>query len=167
MTDHITPKLIEATNDLFKNGTNAEYLSNNHRKLEEILPKDDWRLREILKFRKNVQQGDIEKKNKYAKKIRQKLNKFGITDQYAQAFVLQEFQLRQAQLVKIANISLTAYRMNISPFKNINLQYKKTAEEVMLEINQETVNQYYQKYLYLTKGGLAYGYNSTKKQRND
>lgn len=167
MTDHITSKLIEATNDLFKNGTSAEYLSNNHRKLEEILPKDDWRLREILKFRKNVQQGDIENKNKYVKKIRQKLNKLGITDQYAQAFVLQEFQLRQAQLVKIANISPTAYRMNILPFKNINLQYKKTVEEVMLEINQETINQYYQKYLYLTKGGLTYGYNSTKKQRND
>ena len=58
MTDHITPELIEATNDLFKNGKNTAYLGNDHRKLEEILPKDDWRLKEILKFRKEVKMGD-------------------------------------------------------------------------------------------------------------
>ena len=58
MTDHITPELIEATNNLFEDGKILTYLGNDHRKLEEILPKDDWRLKEILKFRKEVKMGD-------------------------------------------------------------------------------------------------------------
>lgn len=167
MTDHITPELIEATNDLFKDGKNLAYLGNDHRKLEEILPKDDWRLKEILKFRKEVKMGDNKNKNKCIDRLRQKLIESNITDPYAQAFILQEFQLRQAQLIKVVDISPTAYRMNISPFKNINLKYKKTVEEVMLIINKNTIQQYYRKYLYLTKGELIYGYNSTKRQRNN
>lgn len=167
MTDHITPELINATNDLFENGKNTAYLSNNHRKLEEILPKDDWRLKEILKFRKEVKMGDNKNKDECIDKLRKKLIESEVTDPYAQAFVLQEFQLRQVQLLKVVDISPTTYRMNISPFKNINLRYKKTAEEVMLTINKSTIQQYYRKYLYLTKGGLIYGHNSTKKQRNN
>ena len=55
LTDFITDKLSRALDELENYHTiNGEFWKYSQLKAEELLPANDWRLQEILKFRKKV-----------------------------------------------------------------------------------------------------------------
>ncbi len=55
LADYITDKLSRALDELENYHTiNGEFWKYSQLKAEELLPADDWRLQEILKFRKKL-----------------------------------------------------------------------------------------------------------------
>ena len=96
--DCITPMLSEALNSIDDWGDLRE-------KVENILPPDDWRLQEILKFRKRIVLAEKSREQHDITAIRQELAKRKLTDKQYQTEFLYEHGLSAGKITAIIDIA--------------------------------------------------------------
>lgn len=96
--DCITPMLSEALNSIDDWGDLRE-------KVENILPPDDWRLQEILKFRKRIVLAEKSREQHDITAIRQELAKRKLTDKQYQTEFLYQHGLSAGKITAIIDIA--------------------------------------------------------------
>lgn len=96
--DCITPMLSEALNSIDDWGDLRE-------KVENILPPGDWRLQEILKFRKRIVLAEKSREQHDITAIRQELAKRKLTDKQYQTEFLYQHGLSAGKITAIIDIA--------------------------------------------------------------
>ena len=96
--DCITPMLSEALNSIDDWGGLRE-------KVENILPPGDWRLQEILKFRKRIALAEKSREQHDITAIRQELAKRKLTDKQYQTEFLYQHGLSAGKITAIIDIA--------------------------------------------------------------
>lgn len=95
--DLITPDLSEALNAIDNWGALRE-------KIDNVLPPDDWRMKEIIKFRKQIASAEKLREQHDIKAIRQELAKRNLTDKQYQTEFLYQHGLSAGKITKIIDI---------------------------------------------------------------
>lgn len=96
--DCITPMLSEALNSIDDWGDSRE-------KVESILPPGDWRLQEILKFRKRVALAEKSREQHDITAIRKELARRKLTDKQYQTEFLYQHGLSAVKITTIIDIA--------------------------------------------------------------
>ena len=124
-------RLLEAMNSLTKNnewgGLNVMP--------EEILDPDDWRLQEIMKFRKELKLREPRRIKEAECRIKQYFQKHNINNPFAQAYILRKIGTKQSSILKLTGLSKHDYYLHVgSLFRNTGnyRQLRITDVEVVL-----------------------------------
>ena len=107
----ITPMLSEALNSIDDWGDLRE-------KVENILPPDDWRLQEILKFRKRIVLAEKSREQHDITAIRQELAKRKLTDKQYQTEFLYQHGLSAGKITAIIDIARSTADKIILEYRN-------------------------------------------------
>ena len=124
-------RLLEAMNSLTKNN---EWGGNNVMP-EEILDPDDWRLQEIMKFRKELKLREPRRIKEAEWRIKQYFQKHNINNPFAQAYILRKIGTKQSSILKLIGLSKHDYYLHVgSLFRNTGnyRQLRITDVEVVL-----------------------------------
>ena len=124
-------RLLEAMNSLTKNN---EWGGNNVMP-EEILDPDDWRLQEIMKFRKELKLREPRRIKEAECRIKQYFQKHNINNPFAQAYILRKIGTKQSSILKLTGLSKHDYYSHVgSLFRNTGnyRQLRITDVEVVL-----------------------------------
>lgn len=106
---HWTKRFDEATTSLRKGG----YFEGKQT-LEELLPPDDWRLKEVQKYREQSVLGE-ELANMRAKaQIRKLLDKHGITNPISASILLRQCGMAESDIRQITGIKKSAFYANVA-----------------------------------------------------
>ena len=109
--DCITPMLSEALNSIDDWGDLRE-------KIENILPPGDWRLQEILKFRKRIALAEKSREQHDIKAIRQELAKRNLTDKQYKTEFLYQHGLSAGKITTIIDIARSTADKIILDYRN-------------------------------------------------
>ena len=103
--------------------------------LEEILDPDDWRLQEIMKFRKGLKLREPRRIKEAEWRIKQYFYKHNINNPFAQAYILRKIGTKQSSILKLTGLSKHDYYLHVgSLFRNTGnyRQLRITDVEVVL-----------------------------------
>ena len=103
--------------------------------LEEILDPDDWRLQEIMKFRRDLELREARRIKESERRIKQYFHKHNINNPFAQAYILRKIGTKQATILKITGLSKPEYYRHVGVlFRNTGYygQLRITDVEVVL-----------------------------------
>ena len=109
--DCITPMLSEALNAIDNWGALRE-------KIDNVLPPDDWRMKEIIKFRKQIASAEKLREQHDIKAIRQELAKRNLTDKQYQTEFLYHHGLSAGKITKIIDIPKSTADQIILNYRN-------------------------------------------------
>lgn len=127
----IPKRLSEAMDSLSKNN---EWGGHNVMP-EEILDPDDWRLQEIMKFRKDLKLREPRRIKEAEWRIKQYFYKRNINNPFAQAYILRKIGTKQSSILKLTGLSKHDYYLHVgSLFRNTGnyRQLRITDVEVVL-----------------------------------
>lgn len=102
---------------------------------EEILDPDDWRLQEIMKFRKGLKLREPRRIKKAEWRIKRYFHKHNINNPFAQAYILRKIGTKQSSILKLTGLSKHDYYLHVgSLFRNTGnyRQLRITDVEVVL-----------------------------------
>src|SRR5699024_476730 len=102
---------------------------------EEILDPDDWRLQEIMKFRKELKLREPKRIKEAEWRIKQYFHKHNINNHFAQAYILRKIGTKQSSILKLTGLSKHDYYLHVgSLFRNTGnyRQIRITDVEVVL-----------------------------------
>ena len=102
---------------------------------EEILDPDDWRLQEIMKFRKELKLREPKRIKEAEWRIKQYFYKHNINNPFAQAYILRKIGTKQSSILKLTGLSKHDYYLHVgSLFRNTGnyRQLRITDVEVIL-----------------------------------
>ena len=102
---------------------------------EEILDPDDWRLQEIMKFRKDLKLREPKRIKEAEWRIKQYFYKHNINNPFAQAYILRKIGTKQSSILKLTGLSKHDYYLHVgSLFRNTGnyRQLRITDVEVVL-----------------------------------
>lgn len=102
---------------------------------EEILAPDDWRLQEIMKFRKELKLREPKRIKEAEWRIKQYFYKYNINNPFAQAYILRKIGTKQSSILKLTGLSKHDYYLHVgSLFRNTGnyRQLRITDVEVVL-----------------------------------
>ena len=102
---------------------------------EEILAPDDWRLQEIMKFRKELKLREPKRIKEAEWRIKQYFYKHNINTPFAQAYILRKIGTKQSSILKLTGLSKHDYYLHVgSLFRNTGnyRQLRITDVEVVL-----------------------------------
>lgn len=103
--------------------------------LEEILDPDDWRLQEIMKFRRDLELREARRIKESERRIKQYFYKHNINNPFAQAYILRKIGTKQSSILKLTGLSKHDYYLHVgSLFRNTGnyRQLRITDVEVVL-----------------------------------
>lgn len=102
---------------------------------EEVLDPDDWRLQEIMKFRKGLKLREPRRIKEAEWRIKQYFYKHNINNPFAQAYILRKIGTKQSSVLKLTGLSKHDYYLHVgSLFRNTGnyRQLRITDVEVVL-----------------------------------
>ena len=121
--DCITPMLSEALNSIDDWGDLRE-------KVENILPPGDWRLQEIIKFRKRIVLAEKSREQHDITAIRQELAKRKLTDKQYQTEFLYEHGLSAGKITAIIDIARSTADQIIHDYRDRHYGGKRKVREI-------------------------------------
>lgn len=95
-------------------------------KIDDVLSPDDWRMKEIIKFRKRINSSEITRKERAIAQIRAELKKLNITDDEAKIKKLYEVGLGNNRIKDITGVPLTKIDQQIAEIRRVQRGYTKT-----------------------------------------
>lgn len=88
-------------------------------KIDDVLSPDDWRMKEIIKFRKRINSSEITRKERAIAQIRAELKKLNITDDEAKIKKLYEVGLGNNRIKAITGVPLTKIDQQIAEIRRV------------------------------------------------
>ncbi|EEJ39771.1 hypothetical protein [Limosilactobacillus vaginalis] len=95
-------------------------------KIDDVLSPNDWRMKEIIKFRERIESSDVSRKQRAINKIRSELKRLNITDDEAKIRKLYESGLGNNRIKAITGIPLTRIDQQINEYRRAHSGYMKT-----------------------------------------
>ena len=95
---------------------------------EEILAPDDWRLQEIMKFRKSLKLREPRRIKEAEWRIKQYFYKHNINNPFAQAYILRKIGTKQSTILKITELSKPEY------YRHVGVLFRNTGYYGQLRI---------------------------------
>ncbi|MGE9995179.1 hypothetical protein [Limosilactobacillus reuteri] len=106
--------------------------------LEEILDPDDWRLQEIMKFRRDLELREARRIKESERRIKQYFHKHNINNPFAQAYILRKIGTKQATILKITGLSKPEYYSHVGVlFRNTGNYGQLRITDVEVVLTQE------------------------------
>lgn len=106
--------------------------------LEEILDPDDWRLQEIMKFRRDLELREAKRIKESERRIKQYFHKHNINNPFAQAYILRKIGTKQATILKITGLSKPEYYSHVGVlFRNTGYYGQLRITDVEVVLTQE------------------------------
>ncbi|NMV48548.1 hypothetical protein FOL80_09345 [Lactobacillus reuteri] len=133
----IPKRLSEAMNSLSKN---SEWGGHNVMP-EEILDPDDWRLQEIMKFRKGLKLREPRRIKESEWRIKQYFHKHNINNPFVQAYILRKIEAKQSTILEITGLSKPEYCRHIGVlFRNTGNYRQLRITDVEAVLMQEKLS---------------------------
>lgn len=130
----IPKRLYEAMDSLSKNN---EWGGPNEMP-EDILDPDDWRLQEIMKFRKGLKLREPRRIKEAEWRIKQYFHKHNINNPFAQAYILRKIGTKQSSILKLTGLSKQDYYLHVgSLFRNTGNYGQLRITDVEVVLTQE------------------------------
>lgn len=130
----IPKRLYEAMDSLSKNN---EWGGVNEMP-EDILDPDDWRLQEIMKFRKGLKLREPRRIKEAEWRIKQYFHKHNINNPFAQAYILRKIGTKQSSILKLTGLSKHDYYLHVgSLFRNTGNYGQLRITDVEVVLTQE------------------------------
>lgn len=105
---------------------------------EEILDPDDWRLQEIMKFRKGLKLRESRRIKGAEWRIKQYFHKHDINNPLAQAYILRKIGTKQSTILKITGLSKPEYYRHVGVlFRNTGHYGRLRITDVEVVLTQE------------------------------
>ena len=105
---------------------------------EEILDPDDWRLQEIMKFRKGLKLREPRRIREAEWRIKQYFHKHNINNPFAQAYILRKIGTKQSSILKLTGLSKHDYYLHVgSLFRNTGNYGQLRITDVEVVLTQE------------------------------
>lgn len=105
---------------------------------EEILAPDDWRLQEIMKFRKGLKLREPRRIKEAEWRIKQYFYKHNINNPFAQAYILRKIGTKQSSILKLTGLSKHDYYLHVgSLFRNTGNYRQLRITDVEVVLTQE------------------------------
>ena len=106
--------------------------------LEEILDPDDWRLQEIMKFRRDLELREARRIKESERRIKQYFYKHNINNPFAQAYILRKIGTKQSSILKLTGLSKHDYYLHVgSLFRNTGNYGQLRITDVEVVLTQE------------------------------
>ena len=106
--------------------------------LEEILDPDDWRLQEIMKFRRDLELREARRIKEAERRIKQYFHKHNINNPFAQAYILRKIGTKQSSILKLTGLSKHDYYLHVgSLFRNTGNYGQLRITDVEVVLTQE------------------------------
>ena len=106
--------------------------------LEDILDPDDWRLQEIMKFRKGLKLREPRRIKEAEWRIKQYFYKHNINNPFAQAYILRKIGTKQSSILKLTGLSKHDYYLHVgSLFRNTGNYGQLRITDVEVVLTQE------------------------------
>ena len=106
--------------------------------LEEILDPDDWRLQEIMKFRRDLELREARRIKESERRIKQYFHKHNINNPFAQAYILRKIGTKQSSILKLTGLSKHDYYLHVgSLFRNTGNYGQLRITDVEVVLTQE------------------------------
>lgn len=106
--------------------------------LGEILDPDDWRLQEIMKFRRDLELREARRIKESERRIKQYFHKHNINNPFAQAYILRKIGTKQATILKITGLSKPEYYRHVGVlFRNTGYYGQLRITDVEVVLTQE------------------------------
>lgn len=106
--------------------------------LEDILDPDDWRLQEIMKFRKGLKLREPRRIKEAEWRIKQYFHKHNINNPFAQAYILRKIGTKQSSILKLTGLSKRDYYLHVgSLFRNTGNYGQLRITDVEVVLTQE------------------------------
>ena len=108
---------------------------------EEVLDPDDWRLQEIMKFRKSLKLREPKRIKEAERRIKQYFYKHNINNPFAQAYILRKIGTKQAIILKITGLSKPEYYRHVGVlFRNTGYYGQLRITDVEAVLRQEKIS---------------------------
>ena len=108
---------------------------------EEILAPDDWRLQEIMKFRKDLKLREPRRIKEAEWRIKQYFYKHNINNPFAQAYILRKIGTKQSSILKLTGLSKHDYYLHVgSLFRNTGNYGQLRITDVEVVLRQEKIS---------------------------
>ena len=105
---------------------------------EDILDPDDWRLQEIMKFRKGLKLREPRRIKEAEWRIKQYFHKHNINNPFAQAYILRKIGTKQATILKITGLPKPEYYRHVGVlFRNTGYYGQLRITDVEVVLTQE------------------------------
>ena len=105
---------------------------------EDILDPDDWRLQEIMKFRKGLKLREPRRIKEAEWRIKQYFYKHNINNPFAQAYILRKIGTKQSSILKLTGLSKHDYYLHVgSLFRNTGNYRQLRITDVEVVLTQE------------------------------
>lgn len=105
---------------------------------EEILDPDDWRLQEIMKFRREFELREARRIKEAEWRIKQYFHKHNINNHFAQAYILRKIGTKQSSILKLTGLSKHDYYLHVgSLFRNTGNYRQLRITDVEVVLTQE------------------------------
>ena len=107
---------------------------------EDILDPDDWRLQEIMKFRRDLELREARRIKESERQIKQYFHKHNINNPFAQAYILRKIGTKQATILKITGLSKPEYYRHVGVlFRNTGYYGQLRITDVEVVLMQENL----------------------------
>ena len=100
---------------------------------EDILDPDDWRLQEIMKFRRDLELREARRIKESERRIKQYFHKHNINNPFAQAYILRKIGAKQSTILKITGLSKPEY------YRHVGVLFRNTGNYGQLRITDVEV----------------------------
>lgn len=108
---------------------------------EEILAPDDWRLQEIMKFRKGLKLREPRRIKEAEWRIKQYFYKYNINNPFAQAYILRKIGTKQSTILKITGLLKPEYYRHVGVlFRNTGYYGQLRITDVEAVLRQEKIS---------------------------
>ena len=108
---------------------------------EDILDPDDWRLQEIMKFRKGLKLREPRRIKEAEWRIKQYFYKHNINNPFAQAYILRKIGTKQSTILKITGLSKPEYYRHVGVlFRNTGYYGQLRITDVEAVLRQEKIS---------------------------
>ena len=105
---------------------------------EEILAPNDWRLQEIMKFRRDLELREAIRIKESERRIKQYFYKHNINNPFAQAYILRKIGTKQSSILKLTGLSKHDYYLHVgSLFRNTGHYGQLRITDVEVVLTQE------------------------------
>lgn len=108
---------------------------------EEILDPDDWRLQEIMKFRRELELREARRIKESEWRIKQYFHKHNINNPFAQAYILRKIEATKSTILEITGLSKPEYYRHIGVlFRNAGYYGQLRITDVEVVLTQEKLH---------------------------
>ncbi|NMV48354.1 hypothetical protein FOL80_01320 [Lactobacillus reuteri] len=130
----IPKRLFEAMNSLSKNNEWGEATE----MPEDVLAPSDWRLQEIMKFRRDLELREARRIKESEWRIKQYFHKHNINNPFAQAYILRKIEAKQSTILEITGLLKPEYYRHIGVlFRNAGRYRQLRITDVEAVLTQE------------------------------